>query len=95
MRGIYEGTFHSLFQRPKVYFYCHELTKKFILRCSEINIPSYKIRSLDSDGTDIELSEDTWISVTWLPAGHCPGSIMLVLKCIKVYIYFFNTIVIM
>lgn len=77
MRGISSPSFNQIFKdQSDVYFYCSEITKTFMERDPEIQIPSEKIYMLENEDPVYIAKGDICVKVTPLRAGHCPGSIM-------------------
>ncbi|XP_073981570.1 DNA cross-link repair protein snm1 [Rhodnius prolixus] len=81
MRGISSPSFNQIFKdQSDVYFYCSEITKTFMERDPEIQIPSEKIYMLENEDPVYIAKGDICVKVTPLRAGHCPGSIMLLFE---------------
>ena len=86
MEGLDSQTFFQYLQlNPGIYIYCSNVTKLILKKWSRFrNLDNYlKVLNLDHQ-TQVKIldrrqSTETIMFVTAIPAGHCPGSIMLVL----------------
>ncbi|KAK9511575.1 hypothetical protein O3M35_000207 [Rhynocoris fuscipes] len=80
MKGISSPDFHKVFKEKKgVFLYCSEITKRFIERDPEIDIPRERLYVLDREGIYITKNK-VCIKVTAMRAGHCPGSLMFLFE---------------
>lgn len=87
MVGLRSTEFHTLLRKKEsAYIYCSELTALFLSQ-NHLQGLDKKIRALsvNQEHTIFINEQDGFLTVTPLPAGHCPGSYMSVLLQVCVF----------
>lgn len=85
MRGIYDISFEMVFNNVKnnMILYASPLTITYIKRNKKLNLLSENLKPLEvgfAHLVPVNSEKFDYISLTLLPAGHCPGSVMFLIE---------------
>jgi len=88
MRGIYDKSFEMIFNNVinNKILYASPLTITYIKRNKKLNLLSENLKPLEVGFPRLILVNSEkfdYILLTLLPAGHCPGSVMLFIEVEK------------